>query len=151
MEVRDTIIERIRAHAFDELSVSQRVGTNLSHSARVIDRGEVVGPAKQKIKADRASVLVFADDDPMRISRTRAATCSMTPRPGRSTASVAARFPPSSRRDEAARPRPFHEPVQFLKDPGRLPSVDSVLPLHPIGPSAARYAISVRGCRTSGT
>lgn len=117
MEVRDTIIERIRAHAFEELSASQRVGTNLSHSARVIDRGEVVGPAKQKIKADRASVLVFADDDPHANFSHPCRYLFYDAKTGAFHREVAASFPPIKDVKKPLDLVAFHEPKAFLENP----------------------------------
>jgi hypothetical protein len=114
---RETTFERVRANAFDELSWSQRLGTNLSLADRVIERGQIVGPPHQKIKADRASILVFADDDPQANFSHPCRYLFYDAKTAKFHREVPASFPPIASAREPLELIPFHEPVAFLKDP----------------------------------
>ena len=117
MEVRDTTFEQIRAHAFDTLSRSQRAGTNLSHAARVIEAGEVVGPKQFRIKADVPSILVFADDDPHANFSHACRYLFYDAKTGKFAREVPATLPPIASAKEPLDLVPFHEPLPFYKDP----------------------------------
>ena len=106
----------VRMHAFDELSWSQRNATNLSLAHRVIEKGETVGPEHQKIKADRPSFLVFADDEP-RANFTH--PCRYLFYDAETAAfqrEVPATFPPFTAEDPIELV-PFHQPIAFVDNP----------------------------------
>src|SRR6516164_4258804 len=60
----EEIFERVQVNALNEMSFSELQSTNLHIDRRVISQGELVGPEHLQIAARRASVLVFADDNP---------------------------------------------------------------------------------------
>src|SRR6266487_3352006 len=108
--------DRVRMHAFEELSWSQRKGTNLSISHRVIERGETVGPEHQKIKAERASLLVFADDDPHANFTHPCRYLFYDAETAEFDREVPATFPPIPAKDPIEL-LPFHQPVAFVDQP----------------------------------
>ena len=117
MDVRDPdIYDRVKAQAFDELSLSQRLGTNLSIGHRLIEKGETVGPQQQKIKADAQSILVFADDEP-RANYSHACRYQFyDAESGEFHREVPAQFPPVTAKDPLQL-MPFHEPIAFVENP----------------------------------
>src|SRR2546427_312624 len=117
MVERETIFERIRVDAFEELFSSQRIGTNLSLAQRVIERGETVGPPHYKVKADRPSILVFADDDPHANFSHPCRYLFYDAKTAKSPREVGASSPPIASAKKPLELIPFHEPVPFLKDP----------------------------------
>lgn len=117
MGTKDSIQERVRASAFDELSWSQRLGTNLSISGRVVEKGEVVGPPHHKIAAARPSFLVFADDEP-RANFSHACRYQFyDAKTGELHREVAASFPPIASAEDPLELIPFHQPVAFIEEP----------------------------------
>lgn len=111
-----SVQDRVRMQAFDELSWSQRNGTNLSLAHRVIEKGEVVGPEHQKISPDQPSLLVFADDDPHANYSHPCRYLFYDAETGKFDREVAASFPPTSA-NNAIELVPFHQPVAFIDEP----------------------------------
>jgi hypothetical protein len=58
------VFERVREHAFKTLLFKQRETTNLYFDERVYREGDVIGPKRQGVVAECATILIFADDDP---------------------------------------------------------------------------------------
>jgi hypothetical protein len=58
------IFAKIESHAFQSLGSKRQMSSNLYVDRRVLNPGEQVGPPSQHVVIDRASVLVFADDQP---------------------------------------------------------------------------------------
>jgi hypothetical protein len=116
MELSDSTQDRVRMHAFDELSWSQRLGTNLSLAHRVIEKGETVGAEHQRIKADRPSYLVFADDDPHANFSHPCRYLFYDAKTGDFDREVPASLPPTTAKDPVELV-PFHQPVAFVEAP----------------------------------
>jgi hypothetical protein len=108
--------DRARMHAFAQLSWSQRKSTNLSIAHRVIEKGETVGPEHQKIQAERASLLVFADDDPHANFTHPCRYLFYDAETAAFDREVPATFPPTTAKDPIEL-LPFHQPVPFIDNP----------------------------------
>jgi hypothetical protein len=118
MEGKDVSIhDKVRADVFDELSYSQRLGSNLSIAHRVLEKGETVGPAHQKIKADKASILVFADDDPHANFSHACRYLFYDAETGDFHREVAAQFPPVVSAEKPLELIPFHQGKPFIDNP----------------------------------
>jgi Peptidase C13 family len=107
----------VKDHAFSMLSSRQRTTTNLYVDKKTYKVSELIGPRRQKIMARRPSILVFADDDPMANFAHACRYLLYDAESHELDRIVPAAFPPFVK----APPRtlePFHQPVQFVKDPG---------------------------------
>jgi hypothetical protein len=138
-----TPFDRVREHAFSTLSLRQRTRTNLYADERICQSGETIGPRRQQITTRRPSLLVFADDDPMANFAHPCRYLLYDAQSGELDRIVPAVFPPFVK----APPRtlkPFHEPVQFVKDPRLFRPKIPFFPCirRPIG---VRYAILYSG------
>ncbi len=137
------LFDAVRDHAFSTLSFRQRTATNLYLDSRVHKAGEMIGPRRQQITARRPSILVFADDDPMANFAHECRYLLYDAKSGELDRIVPAVFPPFVK----APPRTlqaFHQPVQFVKDPGLYRPKQPFFPCirRPIG---VRYAILYSG------
>jgi Peptidase C13 family len=135
--------DRVREHAFSALSLRQRTGTNLYLDERIYQSGETIGPRRQQITTRRPSILVFADDDPMANFAHPCRYLLYDAQSGDLDRIVPAVFPPFVK----APPRSlkaFHEPVQFVRDPGLFRPKFPFFPClrRPVG---VRYAILFSG------
>jgi len=88
------IFERVRESAFRTLTAEQRLTTNLHLDTRIYEEGQQLGPEFQNIKADRASILVFADDAPLANFGHDCRYLLHDPADGATLAQIPARFPP---------------------------------------------------------
>jgi hypothetical protein len=59
------IFDRVRENAMRRLPWTKLQTTNLYLDERTYEKGEMIGPERQSIVAERSSILVFADDDPL--------------------------------------------------------------------------------------
>jgi len=109
------VLDTIRDHAFSMLSVRQRVESNLYVDARVYKADELIGPRRQDIVARRASILVFADDDPMANFAHECRYLLYDAASGELDRVVPAVFPPFVKAPPPTL-QAFHTPVQFVKD-----------------------------------
>lgn len=110
------LFDSVRTHAFSQLSYSRRQKTNLYLDQRVYKSGETIGPERQKIKARRPSILVFADDDPRANFAHACRYLLYDADSGEFDGAVPAEFPPFVK----AQPKTlqaFHEPVRFVETP----------------------------------
>lgn len=135
--------DAVRDHAFSLLSSHQRTGTNLYLDTRIYKAGEIIGPRRQEIAARRPSILVFADDDPMANFAHECRYLLYDATSGELDRIVPAAFPPFVKAPPATL-RPFHEPVQFVKEPGLYRPKVPFFPClrRPVG---VRYAILYAG------
>jgi hypothetical protein len=136
-------LDRVREHAFSMLSLRQRTSTNLYVDERTYPSGETIGPRRQQITTKRPSLLVFADDDPMANFAHPCRYLLYDAQSGELDRIAPAVFPPFVK----APPRtlkPFHEPVQFLKNPKPF---RPKIPFFPCirRPLGVRYAILYSG------
>lgn len=113
----DPKLEKIRNHAFSLLSFRQRQTTNLHIDPEIYRRGEAIGPEFQKIRAERDSILVFADDDPFANFGHPCRYLLYEAESGDFEAERPARFPPVRDVREPRKLIPFHEPKKFIVDP----------------------------------
>ncbi|MDE3088367.1 MAG: caspase family protein [Chloroflexota bacterium] len=110
------VFDQVRTHAFHQLSWSKRQNTNLFLDERTYKQGETIGPKRQGIVAERSSILVFADDEPMANFAHACRYILYDAQTGSLHREVPAQFPPFGK----ARPKtlkPFHEPVRFFETP----------------------------------
>jgi hypothetical protein len=142
---KDQILQRVRTHAFNSLPFDRREKTNLHLDEHIYKEGEKIGPAFQKITAQKPSILVFADDNPhanfghdCRYLLYDAAT-------GDFHREVAARFPPISDVTHPSTLRPFHEPLRFIDTPIRFRQWPPRWHCPVIVPDGTRYAILYSG------
>jgi hypothetical protein len=63
-EIDTSTLEQVKLHAVHLLTPAQAQRTNLSVKRQIIESGEEIGPANQRITIDEPSLVVFADDDP---------------------------------------------------------------------------------------
>jgi hypothetical protein len=64
-EIESQLLERIKQHAVTRLLPSQTQHTNLSVNRQIIEAGQHFGPPTQRLTAERPTLVVFADDDPL--------------------------------------------------------------------------------------
>jgi hypothetical protein len=106
------VFENVRKHAATNLPRAMQQTTNLHLDEHLYAAKEFIGPEFQKITADRSSILVFADDDPMANFSHACRYLLYDAKTGEFYREMAAKFPPFS----ATRPstlKAFHEPVKF--------------------------------------
>ena len=139
----DEVFQVIRTNAFRHLTPRQRETTNLHIDLRVREPGETLGPRFQKIVADQASVLVFADDYPRANFAHDCRYLLFHPKTGELRREIAARFPPYGERPPETLV-PFHQP--FRVQPSQyLFKVWPYFRCPRLVPDGARYAILFSG------
>jgi Peptidase C13 family len=118
MEVSESAesFERVRESAFRTLTAEQRLTTNLHLDTRIYEEGEQLGPEFQNIRADRASILVFADDAPLANFGHDCRYLLHDPDDGSLFAEIPARFPPFGNKPPDTLTT-FHEPVRVSPNP----------------------------------
>ena len=137
------IFDRVRENAMRRLPWTKLQTTNLYLDERTYEKGEIIGPERQGIVAERSSILVFADDDPLANFSHECRYLLHDPQTGDLHKEIPAQFPPFINGWPETL-KPFHEPIQFSKHP-------IVFPIHPkfrcpiIWPYGERYAILFSG------
>lgn len=111
-----TLFDRVRTHAFLHLPWEKRQTTNLYLDERIYSAGEVIGPKRQNIVAERPSILVFADDEPLANFSHPCRYLLYDANSGDPHREVQAKFPPFVR-DKPQTLKAFHEPSQFIVNP----------------------------------
>ena len=140
---RSQVFDRVRDHAFQQLEWQKRQTTNLYLSTHVFETGMKIGPAREKIVADRPTVLVFADDNPQANFGHDCRYLLYNAENGDFLREKMAQFPPFDP-EKPGMLQPFHQPVQqiatpvyhFRRWPWRCPIVV---------PDGHRYAILYSG------
>jgi hypothetical protein len=138
----EQLFEQVRAHAYRRLAFEKQEITNLYLDERIYQEGERIGPERQKIIAQRPSILVFADDDPRANFSHPCRYLLYDATSGELHREVPAEFPPFVK----AKPetlRAFHEPVQFLATKRYFLKPVFRCPI--VVPAYARYAILFSG------
>jgi hypothetical protein len=141
----EAILQRVRAHAFDTLGFERRTTTNLHLDDHIYEAGEKIGPQFQNISVRRASILVFADDQPRANFGHACRYLLYDAANGAFDREVPARFPPIA---DAKRPRtlkPFHEPVRFTAGTTLFHHHPPIWRCPIIIPEGTRYAILYSG------
>lgn len=139
----EDLFDRIRASAFRQLSWAKQKTTNLYLDERIYSSGEVIGPERQGIVAERPSILVFVDDNPLANFSHECRYFLYDAQSGEPSKEVEAQFPPFVKeRPETL--KPFHEPVQFIRNPN-LFKVHPIFRCPIIIPDGERYAILYSG------
>lgn len=112
----ESILARVRTHAFGQLPFDRRTKTNLHVDERIIAAGETLGPSRQKIAVKRPSILVFADDQPDADFSHNCRYLFYDVETGNLHDEITAQFPPfTAKRDTF---KVFHEPVKL--EPSRV-------------------------------
>jgi hypothetical protein len=137
------VFDRVRADAFQRVRWPRRQATNLYLDERPYAKGEVVGPRRQKIVAERPSVLVFADDEPLANFAHACRYLLYDAKSGELQREVEAQFPPIVK-ERSRTLKAFHEPVQFIAKPN-LFRLRPVFRCPIIIPDGTRYAILFSG------
>jgi len=65
MKVQSKILKKVQKNAFDRLSWAKARDTNLYVDSNLLRRGATINASHQKIRVQRDSVMVFADDAPL--------------------------------------------------------------------------------------
>ena len=133
----------VRVNAFRQLPWSRIQTTNLYLDERIYETGDLIGPPHQNIHADRRSVLIFADDDPLANFSHTCRYLLYDAESGELHREVQAKFPPYVK----ARPETlqvFHEPVRPIASPN-LFTVKPQFRCPIIIPDGDRYAILFSG------
>jgi hypothetical protein len=141
----ETVLQRVRAHAFNSLSFEKRQKTNLHLDDRVYNEGETIGPEFQKIVAQRPSILVFADDEPHANFGHACRYMLYDAKTGDFHREAPARLPPIADARHPKTLRAFHEPVQFVANPIQFRLWPPVWRCPIIIPEGMRYAILYAG------
>jgi len=110
------LFDRVRAHAFRQLSQSKLHTTNLYLDERVYPEGEVIGPKRQNIVASRPTILVFADDDPHANFSHQCRYLLYDAKSGQLHREAPAQFPPFVKARSQTL-KAFHEPLRFTEPP----------------------------------
>lgn len=139
----EQMFDRIREHAFNSLSFRQQETTNLYLEQKVYKKGQLIGPAFQKITARKTSVLVFADDHPSANFGHDCRYLLYDAENGDLHSEVPARFPPWLKAPSETL-RPFHQPVRLEHNPN-LFHVRPFLRCPILFPDGNRYAILYSG------
>jgi hypothetical protein len=140
---REETLQKIRTHAFAELSLQQRYTTNLYLDERVHEKGEHLGPAFQKIVVDRPSLLVFSDPGPLANFGHDCSYLLYDPETGKPLREIPARFPPYLTKPPQTL-RAFHQPVRTQPNPDIF-KVRPILRCPIFIPDGNRYAILYSG------
>lgn len=139
----NALFDRVKTHAFLKLPWEKRQTTNLYLDERIYSEGEVIGPKRQNIVANRPSILVFADDEPFANFSHACRYLLYDANSGDFHTEVQAQFPPFVR----AKPdtlKAFHEPSRFIVDP-KLFKVRPIFRCPIFIPIGRRYAILFSG------
>ncbi len=140
---RAAFFAQVRSQAFLRLSVHERETTNLYLDQRVHRKGAPLGPAIQRVFADRASVLVFADDHPLENFSHDCRYFLFDAASGELYDERAASFPPYLERVPAGY-QTFHYPVPNQPQPGGFAVTSpQTVPMPATG--ARRHAILFSG------
>jgi hypothetical protein len=137
------VFARIRDRAFGAVEPDRLGRTNLYLDRRVIEAGEELGPAFQRLTAARPSVLVFADDEPTANFGHPCRYLLFDPESGELHAELPARFPPWRER--------IPETLQAFHQPVRPVPAESLYHIRPpllcpvLRPRGRRYAIFYAG------
>jgi hypothetical protein len=143
MSKDNRIHETIQAHAFRALGPQKQATSNLYLDERIRERGEILGPAFQKIVVEEPSLLVFADDDPLANFGHDCRYLLYHPQEGTLLRDIPARFPPyGNKRPETL--KAFHEPVKFVPV-DNLFHFPPIFPCPILRPDGDRYAILYSG------
>jgi hypothetical protein len=140
---QEVIFQRVREHAYAELSAYKRQTTNLYLDQRVYQKGEKLGPEFQKIVVNKPSLLVFADDHPLANFGHDCRYLLYDPEKGTLHEEIPARFPPYLAKPPATLV-PFHQPVRVEANPDIF-RVRPILRCPILIPDGNRYAILYSG------
>ena len=139
----ESILQNVRAHAFNQLPFDKRTTTNLHVDERIIPAGETIGPGRQQIATRRPSILVFADDQPDRDFSHSCRYLFYDPQTANFNEEVKAQFPPYVA-GKPATLKVFHEPVQ-LQPRQIIARKGPVFRVPILLPDGERYAILFSG------
>jgi hypothetical protein len=140
---RSAIFDRVREHAFRQLDWQKRATTNLYLDSRVFESGERIGPEREEAYADRPSILVFADDEPLANFAHDCRYLLYDAKSGELYREKPAQFPPYGKAPPKTL-QAFHEPLKAVENP-------NLFRLRPyfrcpiILPDGNRYAILFAG------
>jgi hypothetical protein len=142
-ELPAAFLARIRSEAFFRLSERERTSTNLYLDPQIYRRGSPLGPAEQRLFADRDCVLVFADDHPLKNFSHHCRYFLFDIRSGHLFATLKASFPPYVGRFPQGY-EAFSYPVANQPRSGAFGiNLPDVVPM--AVPQGARYAILFSG------
>lgn len=104
------VFERVRGRAFESLPFKKRNTTNLYFDERIYQKGDVIGPKRQGVVAECATILIFADDEPRASFSHPCRYLLYDAKHGRCYRDVPAQFPPFVKiKPESL--KSFHQPV----------------------------------------
>jgi len=135
----------VQRHAYERLSFAQREETNLHLDTRIYQKGELIGPSFQKIKASQESIIVFADDEPMANFGHSCRYLIYESETGKFLREAQVRFPPISDAKQPKTLKTFHEPVRLVENPNLFKPRFPIWRCPVIIPEGTRYAILFSG------
>jgi hypothetical protein len=138
----ESVLERVRAHAFERLPHTHRQTTNLHIDRRVYEEGEQIGPPVQEVVAARPTILVWADEEPLANFAHPCSYLLYDAASGEPYRRVRAQFPPWTLKPPETL-EPFHRPVSF-QDTGHF-RIRPIPPCPILIPKGERYAILFAG------
>lgn len=144
-EINPTVLKRVQGHAFERLTAAQQSTTNLHIDTRIYERNETIGPKFQKIAAPDASILVFADHEPLADFGHRCQYLLYEEKNGRFLKELPARFPPVNNARQMRTLTPFHEPVRLLENPHLFKPFRPKWRCPILLPEGTRYALLFSG------
>jgi hypothetical protein len=144
-EIGKKVLQTVQSHAFEHLSFTQRATTNLHIDMHIYKKGEVIGPEFQKIIAPQASMLVFADDEPLANFGHTCRYLLYESKTGKFLKESPARFPPVKDVRQPRTLKPFHEPVRLVENPNLFKPNVPIWRCPVIVPDGTRYAILFSG------
>lgn len=140
---RSEIFDRVRQHAFTQLDWQKRKSTNLYIDTRVYESGERIGPEREEAFTDRASILVFADDDPFANFAHDCRYLLYDAKSGELYREKPAQLPPYNKMPPKTL-QAFHEPMKAIENPN-LYKLKPYFRCPIILPDGTRYAILYAG------
>ena len=143
-ESKETQRERVLTHAFRQVSPSKLSATNLYVDSAVREKGQAIGPAFQGIIADRPTILVFVDDNPLANFGHPCRYFLYDASNGEPYREAPARFPPYTGPKPPETLKPFYEPIHVNPSATAFPV--RPIPRCPIiFPDGTRYAVLFSG------
>ncbi len=144
-KITRSVLKNVQGHAYERLSFAQRETTNLHLDTSIYQKGEVIGPAFQKVAAPKPCVVVFADDEPTANFGHSCRYMLYESEKGGFMREMQVRFPPISDAKQPRTLKPFHEPVRLVENPNLFRPRYPIWRCPVIIPEGTRYAILLSG------
>jgi hypothetical protein len=138
-----TVIRNVLSNTLRRISSKRIHMTNVYLDEKVYTKGEIIGPSRQNILADKPSILVFVDDNPLANFSHGCRYLLHDPKTGKLYKEIPAHFPPFVKKWPPSL-KAIHEPIHYTINPALFdthPEFRCPVDL----PSGERYAILFSG------